>query len=167
MRKETNSLTLGRAGFLGSGSAGFVVAVLNAASAACRESIGLRLSPAIRAPLYHGTPIQKRSEAKRTRGQRAKSVDNDPKHQHYTILRGVPVARIPSTRQHNISPLRFPLRQSRHISAGYLSRPSLHRAKPLKAASCHPAFLHRCHLAHTRTWRGTALCSSIVRTLPS
>src|SRR5215475_11192494 len=66
MRNETNSLTLGRAGFLGSGSAGLVVAVLNAASAACRESIGLRIpSPAIRAPLYQGTPIRKRSEAKR------------------------------------------------------------------------------------------------------
>src|ERR1700733_14615168 len=80
MRSETNSLTLGRAGFLGSGSAGLAVAVLNAASAACRESIGLRvLSPAIRAPLYQGTPIRKRSGAKRTQGQRAKSVESDPK----------------------------------------------------------------------------------------
>jgi hypothetical protein len=41
-------LDFGREGALGTGSNGFVVAVLNAASAACRVSIGLRLpSPAI------------------------------------------------------------------------------------------------------------------------
>jgi hypothetical protein len=36
-------LALGIDGFAGTGSKGFVVAVLNAASAACFESIGLRL----------------------------------------------------------------------------------------------------------------------------
>jgi hypothetical protein len=42
MRKETSSLALGRDGFLKPGSEGFVVAALNAASAACRGSLDLR-----------------------------------------------------------------------------------------------------------------------------
>src|SRR6202162_6702757 len=55
--------------------------------------------------------------------------------------------------------------RSRHISAGYLSRPNLRRAKPL--SSFLPSSLSsRCHRAHTRTWHGTALCSNIIGTLP-
>jgi len=43
MRKETSSLALGKDGFFGAGSEGFVVAALNAASAACRGSLDLRV----------------------------------------------------------------------------------------------------------------------------
>src|SRR5580704_9345070 len=51
MRKETSSLALGTDGGLGSGSAGLVVAALNAASAAARGSLDRnRLSPAICSP---------------------------------------------------------------------------------------------------------------------
>src|SRR5687767_5440320 len=53
MRKETCSLAPGRDGLFGAGSAGFVVAALNAASAASREvvvrrvlSIGISCPPA-------------------------------------------------------------------------------------------------------------------------
>jgi hypothetical protein len=43
MRRETSSLAFGMDGCLAMGSRGFVVAFLNAASAACRESMGLRI----------------------------------------------------------------------------------------------------------------------------
>ena len=43
MRRETSSLAFGMDGCLATGSRGFVGAFLNAASAACRESMGLRI----------------------------------------------------------------------------------------------------------------------------
>ena len=52
MRKETSSLAFGSDGFFGSGSGGFVVAALNAASAVCHGSLGRRvLSPVISTPV--------------------------------------------------------------------------------------------------------------------
>src|SRR5215831_5280102 len=53
MRKETSSLALGRDGFLGLGSEGFVVAALNAASAACRGSLDLRVLSKVILPLLY------------------------------------------------------------------------------------------------------------------
>jgi hypothetical protein len=53
IRKKMSSLALGNDGFFGAGSEGFVVAALNAASAACRGSLVLRvLSTAIDHPYY-------------------------------------------------------------------------------------------------------------------
>jgi hypothetical protein len=43
MRKETSSLAFGREGLFGAASGGFVVAALNAASAACSGSLVLRV----------------------------------------------------------------------------------------------------------------------------
>src|SRR5215472_15251579 len=45
IRNDTSSLAFGIVGRLGGSSAGFVVAALNAASAASREEVGLRVLP--------------------------------------------------------------------------------------------------------------------------
>src|SRR5258708_34928500 len=82
-------------------------------------------------------------------------------------FRGLLLAQIAPVRGRTTSrPLRFLLWQkSPHFRGLSVTTKSPPR-QASQAGSCHHACLHRCHRAHTRTWHGTALCSSIIGTLP-